>query len=216
MFLGMSSLETAVASMLLRAWRRHDHVFYDQSPCAESSWILAIRPWRGKWGYKLLDLSLNTGRQASKTSERRPCTTTEAATSLSKMQSAIRDSLYTIQEIPGKGHGLVAATTIIKGTRILSESPLFRVPRGGNSRTRDSISKKVAALREEQRQAFLSLHNSFEDENGPELGRVRTNALPLRSDATTGGIFLDSSRINHSCNANAQNTWNEKDRKSVV
>jgi hypothetical protein len=218
MFLGMSSLETAVASMLLRAWRRHDHVFYDQSPCAESSWILAIRPWRGKWGYKLLDLSLNTGRQASKTSERRPCTITEAATSLSKMQSAICDSLYTIQEIPGKGHGLVAATTIIKGTRILSESPLFRVPRGGNSKThlRDSISKKVAVLREEQRQAFLSLHDSFEDEDGPELGRVRTNALPLRSDATTGGIFLDSSRINHSCNHNAQNTWNENLQKLTI
>src|ERR1700733_8182118 len=136
------------------------------------------------------------------------------------LQDAKRNlySLYTIQEIPGKGHGLVAATTIIKGTRILSESPLFRVPRGGNSKThlRDSISKKVAVLREEQRQAFLSLHDSFEDEDGPELGRVRTNALPLRSDATTGGIFLDSSRINHSCNANAQNTWNENLQKLTI
>ncbi|KAI9782000.1 MAG: hypothetical protein M1839_005593 [Geoglossum umbratile] len=143
---------------------------------------------------------------------------TEAATSLFKMQSAICDHLYTIQEIPGKGHGLVAATTIIKGTRILSESPLFRVPRGGSSKKylRNSISKKVAALREEQRQAFLSLHNSFEDEDRPELGRVRTNALPLGSDATTGGIFLDSSRINHSCNANAQNTWNENLQKLTI
>jgi SET domain-containing protein len=121
------------------------------------------------------------------------------------MQSTICDRLYIIQEIPGKGHGLVAATTITKGTRILSESPLFRVPQGGNSKEqlRDSISKKIAALREEQRQAFLSLRNSFEDEDGPELGRVRTNALPLGSDATTGGIFLDSSCINHSCNPNA-------------
>jgi hypothetical protein len=143
---------------------------------------------------------------------------TEAATSLSKMQSAICDHLYTIQEIPGKGHGLVAATTIIKGTRILSESPLFRVPRGGSSKKylRNSISKKVAALREEQRQAFLSLHNSFEDEDGPEIGRIRTNALPLGSNATTGGIFLDSSRINHSCNANAQNTWNEDLQKLTI
>jgi hypothetical protein len=134
------------------------------------------------------------------------------------MQSTICDRLYIIQEIPGKGHGLVAATTITKGTRILSESPLFRVPRGGNSKEqlRDSISKKVAALREELQQAFLSLRNSFEDEDGPELGRVRTNALPLGSDATTGGIFLDSSRINHSCNPNAQNTWNENLQKLTI
>ena len=134
------------------------------------------------------------------------------------MQSAICDRLYTIQEIPGKGYGMVAATTIIKGTRILSESPLFRVPRSGNFKKniRKSISKKVAALPEEQRQAFLTLHNSFEDQDGPELGRVRTNALPLGSDATTGGIFLDSSRINHSCNPNAQNTWNENLQKLTI
>lgn len=156
--------------------------------------------------------------QTSKTSERHPCAITEAATSLFNMQSAICDRLYTIQEIPGKGHGMVAATTIIKGTRILSESPLFRVPRSGISkkRIRDSISKKVTVLPEEQRQAFLSLHNSFEDEDGPELGRVRTNALPLGSNATTGGIFLDSSRINHSCNPNAQNTWNENLQKLTI
>jgi SET domain len=134
------------------------------------------------------------------------------------MQSAIADCLYTIHEIPGKGHGLVAATTITKGTRIISEYPLFRVPRRGKPKEhmRDSIVKTVAALREEQRQAFFSLHNSFEDEDGPELGTVRTNALPLGSDATTGGIFLDSSRINHSCNPNAQNTWNQNLQKLTI
>ncbi|CZR56199.1 uncharacterized protein PAC_06087 [Phialocephala subalpina] len=117
------------------------------------------------------------------------------------MQSTICDRLYIIQEIPGKDYGLVAATTVTKGTRILSESPLFR---------------KVATLWEEQRQAFLSLRNSFEDEDGLELGRVQTNALPLGSDATTSGILLDSSRINHSCNTNTQNTWNENLQKLTI
>ena len=135
--------------------------------------------------------------------------------SVPKMSS---DRLYTIQEISGKGYGLVAATTIIKGTRILSESSLFSVPRHGNSKKnlRDSISKKVSGLLEEQQQAFHSLHNSFEDEDGPEFGRARTNALPLGSNATIGGVFLDSSRINHSCNPNAQNTWNENLEKLTI
>lgn len=134
------------------------------------------------------------------------------------MQSAICNCLYTIEAIPGKSHGLIAATTIAKGTRILSEFPLFKVPKGGNSkkRVRDSISDKVAVLPEEQRQTFLSLHNSFEDEDGPVLGRVRTNALPLGSNATMGGIFLESSRINHSCNPNAQNTWNDNLQKLTI
>ena len=39
---------------------------------------------------------------------------------------------------------------------------------------------------------------------------MRTNVLPLGSDAREGGLFLTGSRINHSCRNNAQNTWNEK------
>ena len=133
----------------------------------------------------------------------------------SNMQNA---NMYAIQEIRGKCHGLVAATTITKGTRILSEFPLFRVPRSGmrKKQIRKLIAKEVAALQEQQRQAFFSLHNSFEDEDGPELGIVRTNALPLGSDATTGGIFLNSSRINHSCDPTAQNTWNENLQRITI
>ena len=126
--------------------------------------------------------------------------------------------LYAIQEIAGKGRGVLAATFITKGTRIISEPPLFRVPRGGSSKDllHETILKTIASLNEEQRQQFLALHNAFDDESGPDLGRVRTNALPLGSDAIEGGIFLDSSRINHSCIQNAQNTWNEDLQKLTI
>ncbi|KAF2477434.1 SET domain-containing protein [Lindgomyces ingoldianus] len=126
--------------------------------------------------------------------------------------------LYTIQEIAGKGRGVLAATSITKGTRIISEPPLFRVFRGGSSKEQlhEAILKTIADLNGEQRQQFLALHNAFDDESGPELGRVRTNALPLGSDAIEGGIFLDSSRINHSCIQNAQNTWNEDLQKLTI
>ncbi|KAL8365076.1 hypothetical protein RB595_004069 [Gaeumannomyces hyphopodioides] len=126
---------------------------------------------------------------------------------------SITDSnkLYALQEVPGKGLGLVAATKIAKGTRILSEAPLLRVPRFTNSKEQvcDSLSNKVAALSDDKRQAFFSLHNSFEDETTRELGITRTNALPLGFNAATGGIFVEASRINHACIQNAQNTWNE-------
>ena len=125
---------------------------------------------------------------------------------------------YIIQEIAGKGRGVLAATFISKGTRIICEPPLFRVPRGGRSKEQlhETILKTIAGLNDEQRQQFLALHNAFGDESGPELGRVRTNALPLGSDAIEGGIFLDSSRINHSCIQNAQNTWNEDLQKLTI
>ncbi|KAK4247323.1 hypothetical protein C7999DRAFT_32301 [Corynascus novoguineensis] len=121
------------------------------------------------------------------------------------------DKVYIIQEVHGKGLGLVSTIKIPKGTRILSERPLLRVPRSTNSKELLGVylSKEILALSDDQRQAFFALYNTFEDETSQELGIVRTNALPLGSNASMGGIFLDASRINHSCIQNAQNTWNE-------
>lgn len=121
------------------------------------------------------------------------------------------DKVYRLQEVRGKGLGLVAIIKIPKGTRILSENPLLRVPRSTQSKKRvgKALSKEVSALSDDQRQVFFSLHNAFADEKTQELGIVRTNALPLGSNASTGGIFPEASRINHACTQNAQNTWNE-------
>ena len=121
------------------------------------------------------------------------------------MSSALRERLYSIREVSGKGHGWIATTTINKDTCILSESPLFQA-----SRYCDAITKGVAALSKEQLMNFLSLHNSFEDTHGPLVGRFLTNGLPLGSeDPEKNGIFLDASRVNHSCNQNAYHAWNE-------
>ncbi len=127
------------------------------------------------------------------------------------MSTMSSGKLYLLREVRDKGLGVIAATKIAKGTRILSEAALFRVPRSTNSKKQlgEALAKKISALNDNQRQAFLSLHNAFEDEATPGLGIVRTNALPLGSDASTGGIFLDASRINHACIQNAQNSWNE-------
>jgi len=40
------------------------------------------------------------------------------------------------------------------------------------------------------------------------LGIARTNALPLGSEATESGLFLEASSINHPCSHNAQNIQN--------
>src|SRR5258706_115076 len=39
-----------------------------------------------------------------------------------------RDRLYTTKPIPGKGQGFAATSKISKGTRILLEVPLFKMP----------------------------------------------------------------------------------------
>ncbi len=37
-------------------------------------------------------------------------------------------STYTIELIPAKGHGVISCSDIAKGTLIVSESPLFKIP----------------------------------------------------------------------------------------
>ena len=78
------------------------------------------------------------------------------------------------------------------------------------------MAASVAKLDDGKRQVLFSLHNAFEDEETRELGIFRTNALPLGSGSSTGGIFVESSRINHSCIHNAQNTWNENLGKLTI
>jgi hypothetical protein len=120
------------------------------------------------------------------------------------------EKLYTTQAIPGKGRGLIATARISRGARILSESPLFKVPRDTNDLQllKSIIARELKNLNKDQQRAFLTLHNAHQGSENPFLGIARTNALPLGSGAAEGGIFLEASRINHSCSHNAQNTWN--------
>ncbi|PON29320.1 set-domain histone methyltransferase-6 [Trichoderma gamsii] len=120
------------------------------------------------------------------------------------------ESLYAIQPIPGKGLGLIATKDIPKGTRILSELPLFKVSPGESNRQilTDHITKALKDLDKEKQRAFLDLPNVYGLDDGPFLGITRSNAMPLGPDAPQAGLFLDAARINHSCRPNAHKSWN--------
>ena len=119
--------------------------------------------------------------------------------------------LYTIKAIAGKGKGLVAATKILKGTRILSEVPMFRVPRDNSDieALERIVAKEVECLNKDQQRTFFDLANIYGNAHSRPLGIARTNVLPFGSKASSGGLFPEASRINHSCRHNSQNTWNE-------
>ena len=118
---------------------------------------------------------------------------------------------YAIRAIAGKGKGLVATTKIEKGTRILSEVPIFKVPRGNNNNkdVERIVADEVKCLDNDQRRAFFDLTNIYGNAHSVAFGIARTNVLPLGSNASSGGVFLEASRINHSCKHNSQNTWND-------
>jgi hypothetical protein len=126
--------------------------------------------------------------------------------------------LYAIKSIPSKGQGLVATSRIHKGARILSEAPIFKVPRDEpNLQVIESvIIEQLKSLDKDQQHAFFSLHNAYEKRHSPFLSIARTNVFPLGSGAREGGLFLEASRINHSCRHNAQNTWNANIRRLTI
>lgn len=135
------------------------------------------------------------------------------------MSSSASDLMYTLQEVFGKGKGLVATRKIPMGTRILSEEPIIRVPEAAlDSQTlRASICRQVDALTPDQRQAFLSMHNIHADDAASRfLGIIRTNALPFGDDVREEGIFLNACRINHACDNNAQKSWNENIKRHTI
>lgn len=119
--------------------------------------------------------------------------------------------LYTIKAIDGKGKGLVAATKILKGTRILSEVPVFRIPRNTSSikASERIVEKEVECLNPDQQRTFFDLANTYVNTQSRTFGIAKANVLPLGSNASFGGLFPEASRINHSCEHNSQNTWNE-------
>jgi hypothetical protein len=125
---------------------------------------------------------------------------------------------YTIRAVPGRGQGFVATSKIPKGTRILAEPPILTIPRQATSLTvvDRSVNEQLEKLDNDQRQSFFKLFNAHPEKYSQTMGIVKTNALPLGSSAVKGGIFLQSSHINHSCSHNAQNTWNENIKKLTI
>ncbi|KAF9767899.1 hypothetical protein IL306_014868 [Fusarium sp. DS 682] len=132
------------------------------------------------------------------------------------MSSLTENQMVTLGEVPGKGKGLLATRKILKGTRILSEEPIIKVPEDtpDSPALRASIRRQVDALTSDQRRDFLDMCNIYSgDADSQYLGIIRTNALPLDSGS---GIFLAACRINHACDNNAQKSWNEGIKRHTV
>jgi len=71
------------------------------------------------------------------------------------------------------------------------------------------LTENLSLLSQDGRRAFLSLYNNTPGDSYPLSGIVRTNALPLGTSASEGGLFPEASRINHACVPNCQHTWND-------
>ncbi|KAG6293345.1 hypothetical protein E4U09_003024 [Claviceps aff. purpurea] len=135
------------------------------------------------------------------------------------MELPAKQAWYALKDVPDKGKGLVATRNIPRGTRILSETPVFTMPTGKTMEERQNlICQQMDSLSNDQRNAFLSMHNAhlFNDAAEQYIGIFRTNCLPADEFPDKAGIFLEACRINHDCDNNAIHNWNEKIKRHTV
>ncbi|KAM5371624.1 hypothetical protein ACJZ2D_007904 [Fusarium nematophilum] len=123
---------------------------------------------------------------------------------------------YTIQDVDGKGKGLVATRLIPKGTRILSEPALVVgpspwVPGANQPRRRAVIASKVNRLPPDQKSTFFALHDPKQLQGVIIACRIfDTNAFHLNPPAEdVAAVFAVASWANHSCGSNSFHSWNE-------
>jgi hypothetical protein len=113
--------------------------------------------------------------------------------------------LYTIVAMQDKGKGMIAAVDIFRGTRIMAEKYLFKLPgEFRDSSERDQyVNNELEKLSQDQQEAFFDLKNSLDNTYSQAAGIAKTNGFAVDLETDYGGVFLDASRINHACKPNA-------------
>lgn len=109
--------------------------------------------------------------------------------------------------------GIFAIANIPEGTRILSESPILKLPRHSTNYatvTRPVVGSRLSGQNDNEQGYLKDLINAYHCRDGSRpLGNVQTNCLYLDQAGTLIGIFVKASRLNHSCNPNAWYSWND-------
>ncbi|KAL8830377.1 MAG: hypothetical protein Q9170_005758 [Blastenia crenularia] len=125
--------------------------------------------------------------------------------------------LYQIQDIAGKGRGLVAGVKIFKGQRVLRERPLFTCSLLWTSYKdfEDCLKEIVASLPSDKQGIFFSLHNANPEKEHSLAARFLTNCFPTH-DRSEGAVYGINCLINHSCRANFYGSWNPEAGVAVV
>jgi hypothetical protein len=153
-------------------------------------------------------------------------------------------SLFELKRAAGKGLGLFATCNIVRGTRIIEEAPLMKVPPSDNGTgiPLPTMKEALSHSTPEQRNTFSRLYRRGTTEESPEILEVLAqqdletmagpsatsdlldaiaifhyNSVDMGEDGEYGSeVFASYSRINHSCAPNVQNSYNPTLKKLTV
>ena len=136
---------------------------------------------------------------------------------------------YKLQEISGKGEGLVATRKLLPGSIIVTAKPLIVVDTEGAYK---NVFPVYQSLPEDKKKAVMSLYDPGEElnfkpslftENKEERKVLRifeANSIDLCShqemNINKSGLYQTISKINHSCSPNVVWTWLKEDKTKHI
>ncbi|KAK0861501.1 hypothetical protein LTR87_016937 [Friedmanniomyces endolithicus] len=111
------------------------------------------------------------------------------------------DPHYMVKHSPGKGSGVFALRPRAAGTCVMEDRAVMKIPMTSLQFGDEEIRSSFEALTAAQKAQFLALHEGHRSVN-TRLARIsNANAFGIHNDASY--LYLDVSRINHSCCPNA-------------
>ncbi|OTB08190.1 hypothetical protein M426DRAFT_264842 [Hypoxylon sp. CI-4A] len=137
------------------------------------------------------------------------------AESSHEVASNEQQTLIQVQDVPGKGKGVIAQRDIAIGTCVLYEKPLIMIDSSTSEVPEKIIAAMLKDLPKERQRQYLSLHNNFPGRY-PFSGIARTNCLGIGQGSRIGAAYPTISRINHSCVPNVHPSWNIDDEMGAA
>jgi hypothetical protein len=125
---------------------------------------------------------------------------------------------YEVQDVPGKGKGLIAKRLIEKGSYIMTDSPRIiasqRIPfHVGPTEGLNMLDIAVKQLRHTDKEMVLALDKSSEDGGIDDILKTNSFACQIRDDGVDDTylcLFPEVARINHACRPNAHARFHPK------
>eukprot|EP00088_Acartia_fossae_P006428 TRINITY_DN12959_c0_g1_i2.p1 TRINITY_DN12959_c0_g1~~TRINITY_DN12959_c0_g1_i2.p1 ORF type:complete len:351 (+),score=48.42 TRINITY_DN12959_c0_g1_i2:35-1087(+) len=122
---------------------------------------------------------------------------------------------FKIQEVQGKGFGMLAIRDIKQGELILMEEPTLVISKTESKRNAKELMKQYEGLDETKKASIMSLHDDCP--TGPEDQKLRrifeNNGIDVNSQQAAA-LYLSIPRINHSCAANV--VWGYCEKKPLA
>eukprot|EP00929_Paragymnodinium_shiwhaense_P029021 TRINITY_DN16726_c0_g1_i2.p1 TRINITY_DN16726_c0_g1~~TRINITY_DN16726_c0_g1_i2.p1 ORF type:complete len:335 (+),score=47.81 TRINITY_DN16726_c0_g1_i2:134-1138(+) len=112
---------------------------------------------------------------------------------------------YRIEEVAGKGLGVIATRDIRNGERVLAETPMLTFKDEENWQA--DVQRQFSSLSPSEQDAIMSLEDVHRIRGQKSVpGIVSTNSIGVTS-TYCGVVCPRLSRFNHSCNPNCEQVW---------